>query len=118
MKTDILILGGGLTGICAAWEIIKNSEAQVDLLGWGGGSPTGARLMAMCPALTRRQQIRLAVSCATMSPMFLLGTIGGWLGSAAAGAVCLISTITGGYLAGIVACFCAGVSNPELRIPN
>ena len=38
MKTDILILGGGLTGICAAWEIIKNSEAQVDLLGWGGGA--------------------------------------------------------------------------------
>lgn len=38
MKTDILILGGGLTGICAAWEIIKNSEARVDLLGWGGGA--------------------------------------------------------------------------------
>ena len=38
MKTDILILGGGLTGICAAYEIIKSSEARVDLLGWGGGA--------------------------------------------------------------------------------
>lgn len=38
MKTDILILGGGLTGICAAYEIIKNSELTVDLLQWGGGA--------------------------------------------------------------------------------
>lgn len=38
MKTDILILGGGLTGICAAWEIIKNSTRTVDLLQWGGGA--------------------------------------------------------------------------------
>ena len=38
MKTDILIIGGGLTGICAAYEIIKNSDRQVDLLQWGGGA--------------------------------------------------------------------------------
>jgi len=38
MKTDILILGGGLTGICAAYEIIKHSERRVDLLQWGGGA--------------------------------------------------------------------------------
>lgn len=38
MKTDILILGGGLTGICAAYEILKNSDHRVDLLGWGGGA--------------------------------------------------------------------------------
>ena len=38
MKTDILILGGGLTGICAAYEIIKNSNLTVDLLQWGGGA--------------------------------------------------------------------------------
>lgn len=38
MKTDILILGGGLTGICAAYEIIKSSDLTVDLLQWGGGA--------------------------------------------------------------------------------
>ena len=38
MKTDILIIGGGLSGICAAYEIIKNSNHQVDLLQWGGGA--------------------------------------------------------------------------------
>lgn len=38
MKTDILIIGGGLSGICAAYEIVKNSEYTVDLLQWGGGA--------------------------------------------------------------------------------
>ena len=38
MKTDILILGGGLTGICAAYEIVKNSDRTVALLQWGGGA--------------------------------------------------------------------------------
>ena len=38
MKTDVLIIGGGLAGICAAWEIIQNSGLQVDLLQWGGGA--------------------------------------------------------------------------------
>lgn len=38
MQTDILIIGGGLTGIAAAYEIIKNSDLQVDLLQWGGGA--------------------------------------------------------------------------------
>ena len=38
MKTDILILGGGLTGICAAYEIIKNSDRSVDLFQWGSGA--------------------------------------------------------------------------------
>lgn len=38
MKTDILILGGGLSGFCAAWEVIKNSRLTVDLLAWGGGA--------------------------------------------------------------------------------
>lgn len=38
MKTDILIIGGGLSGICAAYEIIKNSDRSVDLLQWGGGA--------------------------------------------------------------------------------
>ena len=81
-------------------RVRRPSPALILLLGWGGGSPTGARLLPLCPGLTRREQIRLAVSCATMSPMFLLGTVGGWLGSPLAGAVCLVSVIAGGWLAG------------------
>lgn len=38
MQTDILIIGGGLTGIAAAYEIIKNSDLRVDLLQCGGGA--------------------------------------------------------------------------------
>ncbi len=38
MKTDILILGGGLAGICAAHEILQNSDRSVDLLSCGGGA--------------------------------------------------------------------------------
>lgn len=76
------------------------SPTLLMLLGWGGGSPTGARLLPLCPGLTRAQLIRLAVSCATMSPMFLLGTVGMWLDSAAAGAVVLGSVILGGWGAG------------------
>ena len=76
------------------------SPILVMLLGWGGGSPSGARLLPLCEGLPHREQVRLAVSCATMSPMFLLGTLGGWLGSRTAGLVCLGSVIAGGAVAG------------------
>ena len=38
MQTDILIIGGGLTGIVAADEIIKNSDLEVIQLTCGGGA--------------------------------------------------------------------------------
>lgn len=73
------------------------------LLGWGGGSPTGGRLLGMCPDLDARGRIRLAVCCATMSPMFLMGTIGQWLGSSTAGVCVLIAVLAGGAAAGALA---------------
>ena len=79
------------------------SPAGYTLLGWCGGSPTGARLLALNPAESRKPLVRLAVTTATMSPMFLLGTIGGWLGSYGAGAVVLGSVLLGGGLAGLLA---------------
>ena len=75
-------------------------------LGWCGGSPTGARLMGLVPGGNRKQQAFLAVATATMSPMFLLGTVGGWLGSRWAGAAVLGSVILGGWLAGLLARGC------------
>ena len=68
------------------------------LLGWCGGSPTGARLMAQRSLRDKR----LAVSCATMSPMFLLGTLGSWLRSPAAGVCLLAAVVAGGYLTGLM----------------
>ena len=73
------------------------------LLGWCGGSPTGARLMRLYPSERRRARVRLAVTTATMSPMFLLGTVGIWLGASLAGAVVLVSVLLGGGLAGLLA---------------
>ena len=86
--------------LMALSRVKRLSPVLVMLLGWGGGSPTGTRLLPLCEGLPHREQIRLAVSCATMSPMFLLGTLGGWLGSRAAGLVCLGSVIAGGAVAG------------------
>ena len=99
-------------------RVRRMSPTLVMLLGWGGGSPTGARLLPMCTGLPRKEQVRIAVSCATMSPMFLLGTVGGWLGSRIAGLVCLISVIAGGWLTGLLAGTRAHTSNSESRIPN
>lgn len=85
----------------------RMSPLLLMLLGWGGGSPTGARLLPLCSGLSRREQVRLAVSCATMSPMFLLGTVGGWLESTAAGMVVLGSVLIGGWITGLLAGACA-----------
>lgn len=81
----------------------KMSPLLLLMLGWGGGSPTGGRLLGMCPDLTTGERIRLAVCCATMSPMFLMGTIGRWLGSSAAGVCVLMAVLAGGAAAGAMA---------------
>lgn len=73
------------------------------LLGWGGGSPTGARLLGLCPKVTASRRVSLAVCCATMSPMFLVGTIGNWLESRAAGVCVLAAVLGGGWLSGSAA---------------
>lgn len=70
------------------------------LLGWGGGSPTGARLLGLTDRTDYRRRVRQAVSCATMSPMFLLGTLGSWLRSPAAGMCILLAVVLGGFLTG------------------
>ncbi len=95
-------------------RVERMSPPLLMLLGWGGGSPTGARLLPLCSGLSRREQVRLAVSCATMSPMFLLGTVGGWLESTVAGMAVLVSVLIGGWFTGLVAGAC-GKQNEELR---
>lgn len=70
------------------------------LLGWCGGSPSGARMLSLRPGLSYRKQKELALACATMSPMFLSGTLGTWLQSRLAGWIALVSVLCGGYLTG------------------
>ena len=84
-------------------RVTRMNSLLLTLLGWGGGSPTGGRLLALCPGLTAREQAAIAVRCATMSPMFLLGTIGGWLGSGAAGVCVLAGVLAGAAVAGALA---------------
>ena len=98
-------------------RVKRLSPALVLLLGWGGGSPTGAKLASMGD-FPPRTQTRLMLSAATMSPMFLLGTAGGWLGSPLAGAVCLGSAIVSGWITGTIAAAFVHTSNSEFRIPN
>ena len=88
------------------------SPTLVMLLGWGGGSPTGARLVCMGD-FPPQVRTRLMLTCATMSPMFLLGTVGGWLGSPLAGAVCLGSSIVSGWVLGWVAIRRDPLSHPQ-----
>jgi len=84
------------------------SPGLLILMGWCGGSPAGARLMTAAPGLTRREQVRVAVSAATMSPMFLVGTCGQWLGGGWTGPVLLLSVLLGGGIAGVLAGMCHG----------
>ncbi|MBE5804329.1 MAG: hypothetical protein E7316_07445 [Clostridiales bacterium] len=88
--TFSLMLVSRMDGSLPGWLLM--------LLGWCGGSPTGARLMAQRGLRDKR----LAVSCATMSPMFLLGTLGSWLRSPAAGVCILASVVLGGWLTGLM----------------
>lgn len=69
-------------------------------MGWCGGSPTGARLLRERGGLSPLRQRRIAVCCATMSPMFLMGTAARWLQSERAGMCLLVSSVLGGALAG------------------
>ncbi len=84
------------------------SVGMLTLLGWCGGSPSGARLLGMTGGLTVRQRFFVAVATATMSPMFLVGTCGAWLQSPGAGIVLLLSGLAGGGIAGAWAAAASG----------
>lgn len=70
------------------------------LMGWCGGSPSGARLLRERGNLSAARKKRIAVSCAIMSPMFLMGTVPHWLENGFSGVCLLISSVAGGALVG------------------
>ncbi|MBQ4579087.1 MAG: hypothetical protein IJA83_00360 [Clostridia bacterium] len=93
-------------------RVKRLSPALVMGLGWGGGSPTGAKLAVMGDFPPQVQR-RLMLTCATMSPMFLLGTVGRWLDSPLAGAVCLGSSLVSGWVTGWMASRRNPLSHPQ-----
>ena len=70
------------------------------VLGWLCGSPGGARLM-QGSGLKGKSALRAAAMTGTMSPMFFLGTVSGWLGDAGAGRLILLCHITGALVLGL-----------------
>ena len=69
-------------------------------LGWGAGSPCGAKICAARQGrMDPRALRRLTVCCGTMSPMFLYGTLGQWLQSPRAGLCILLAVLAGGLAA-------------------
>ena len=69
-------------------------------MGWLSGSPGGARLMREA-GLRGRAAMRAAAMTGTMSPMFLIGTVGGWLGDRRLGWVILACHILGAIAIGL-----------------
>lgn len=69
-------------------------------LGWLCGSPGGARLMQPL-GLRGKNALRYAAMTGTMSPMFFLGTVSGWLGSPEAGALILGCHVAGAAVTGL-----------------
>ena len=82
-------------------------------LGWGAGSPCGAKICAARQgSMDPRALRRLAVCCGTMSPMFHYGTLGQWLQSPRAG-LCVLLGVWAGAL-GISALLPRGNAFPGL----
>lgn len=72
------------------------------LLGMLGGSPSGASVLAAyARQLPRKTLLTLCALTGTISPMFLMQTVGGWMGSTALGCRLLIAHLIGAAFAAL-----------------
>lgn len=72
------------------------------LLGMMGGSPSGAGVLAAYSSqLSRRQLCTLCALTGTISPMFLMGTVGGWMDSPLLGRLLLSAHLSGAAFAAL-----------------
>lgn len=81
-------------------------RAELLLFGWLAGSPAAARRVQRaraCEGLPLATARRLCVATGTMSPMFFLGTLAAWLGSASVGLMMLVSHWLSALLTGFLA---------------
>ena len=79
---------------------MRGGTAARTAMGWLCGSPGGARLMREA-RLTGRSAIRAAAMTGTMSPMFLVGTAGAWLGSRRLGWLVFLCHVLGALGVGL-----------------
>lgn len=115
--TGNLQLGGG-----RGWRGVGLTKggAGVWLMGLMTGSPGGARLLAEAwerGMLSRREALRLAVYTGTMSPMFIMGTLGLWMGSPQTGPRLLAAHWLGVFCAGQLARLVPGEAGTEPARP-
>ena len=80
--TSVLpVLGPYMACMLMAVSRLSPGPWEVTALGWLCGSPGGARLMQGLH-LRGKDAVRFAAAGGTMSPLFFLGTVSDWLGSA------------------------------------
>ncbi len=79
---------------------LGGSAVMRTAMGWLCGSPGGARLMREM-GLRGRGALRAAAMTGTMSPMFFIGTVGGWLGNGRIGWVIFICHLLGAFAIGL-----------------
>lgn len=79
---------------------IGNGTAPCVAAAWICGSPGGAKVFQTFQ-LKGKNALRYAAMTGTMSPMFFLGTLSGWLGNPAAGFVIFLCHITGAFITGL-----------------
>ncbi len=90
-----------LIGMLMLGSRIRAKGGTLVALGWLSGSPGGARLLQQQkPA--GRYALRLAALTGTMSPMFFLSTLSGWLMDSRAGIIMLAAHLLGALSTGLM----------------
>lgn len=78
--------------------------ASTLMLGLCSGSPAGARLVLLRQGLlTQKQTLFLIGATGTMSPMFFLSTVAGWIGNARASVIILLAHWLSSIVIGLIA---------------
>ncbi len=94
------VLGPFMVCMLMVSSHLNGSIALRTAMGWLCGSPGGARLMREA-GLRGRGAMRAAAMTGTMSPMFFVGTVGGWLGDRRLGWMILACHILGAIAIGL-----------------
>ncbi len=99
-RAVVPVLGPFLVCMLMVSSRVGGGVGLKTVLGWLCGSPGGARLM-QGEGLRGKSALRAAAMTGTMSPMFFLGTVSGWLGDPAPGRLILLCHIGGAALLGV-----------------
>lgn len=94
---------------------LPTGGVRLAAMGLLSGSPGGARLaLERITLFTPRSLLCFGAYTGTMSPMFIIGTLGGWIGSHRFGAVMLLAHWIGALLAGQIVNLVSKPSQPAI----